>query len=152
MAKTKRIYEYIIKIMEQLKEGLWYRSTQSRTNSIYFLEKISSNSSNPHFSYGINGFGNWSESMERYFPKFQPAEDWVVSDALKKEARERYKGKKIRCLTFGSVKKFTGIHIDFHYHRLVFYFYLNQKNQYYKKHWLVKEQKRQLGLFFLPDC
>lgn len=100
--------------MEQLKAGLWYRSTQSTTNSIYFLAKISPNPNNPHFSYGINGVGEWSESMSRCFPEFQPAEKWVVSYALKGEARRRYAGKKIKCLTDSPPIEFTGKNIDFY--------------------------------------
>ena len=106
----------LIKIMEQLKTGLWYRSTQSKTNSIYFLEKTLPTPNNPHFSYGINMIGEWSELMHRSFPEFQPAEEWVVSDALRKEAYKRYKGKKIQCLRGGSFPfKFTGVDMDFYF-------------------------------------
>lgn len=101
--------------MEQLKTGLWYRSTQSKTNSIYFLEKISTNSNNPHFSYGINGRGDWSELMNRSFPEFQLAEEKVVSDAMKKEAKRRYTNKKIKCPTGGPPIEFTGKQIHFYF-------------------------------------
>ena len=102
--------------MEQLKTGLWYRSTKSRTNSIYFLEKTLPTPNNPHFSYGINGIREWSEPMQRSFPEFQPAEEWVVSDALKKEAHKRFTGKKIQCLGGGySPIDFTGNRIDFYF-------------------------------------
>jgi len=101
--------------MEQLETGLWYRSTVSKTNSIYFLKNISSNSTNPHFSYGISGIGTWSESMDRHFPKFQLAEEEVVSNVMKNEARKRYKGKKLQCLIGGYPVRFTGAAIDFYF-------------------------------------
>ena len=101
--------------MEQLKTGLWYRSTQSRTNSIYFLKNISNNSMNPHYSYGIDGINKWSNFMNRCLEGFQPAEKEVVINALKREALKRYMGKQVICLSDGYPHKFNENGIDFHF-------------------------------------
>ena len=101
--------------MEQLKTGLWYRPTTNKTNSIYFLKNTSNNSLNPHYSYGISGSGRWSELMNRNLKEFIPAEERVVSDALKREAIKRFTGKKIKCLTGGYPIGFTGVAINFYF-------------------------------------
>ena len=94
-------------LLEELKPGFWYRSS-SKENSLYFLEDINlSNKNNPHKSYGINGGGKWTDSMNRNLKGFVIAEQRIIKQAMIKQAKMKYENKIIKCLFNGNITKFN---------------------------------------------